>query len=72
MTDESRADHAQYLASWLSILKSDTKAVLAATSKRVGGGIVSQPRNDRYLRISVGTASRSPAVLTLARLAPAE
>jgi antirestriction protein ArdC len=34
MTDEPRADYAQYLVSWLSILKSDKKAVFAAASKR--------------------------------------
>ena len=33
ITDEPRADHAQYLASWLSILKADKKAIFAASSK---------------------------------------
>ncbi len=31
--DEPRADHAQYLASWLSVLKADKKAIVAAASK---------------------------------------
>jgi antirestriction protein ArdC len=33
ITDEPRADHAQYLASWLSILKADKKAIFTAASK---------------------------------------
>jgi antirestriction protein ArdC len=33
MTDERAADQAQYLASWLLILKSDTKEVFAVASK---------------------------------------
>jgi antirestriction protein ArdC len=33
ITDEPRADHAQYLASWLSVLKTDKKAIFTAASK---------------------------------------
>jgi antirestriction protein ArdC len=33
ITDEPRADHAQYLASWLSVLKADKKAIFTADSK---------------------------------------
>jgi antirestriction protein ArdC len=33
ITDEPRADHAQYLASWLSVLKADKKAIFTAPSK---------------------------------------
>jgi hypothetical protein len=32
-SDEPRADHAQYLASWLSVLKADKKAIFTAASK---------------------------------------
>jgi antirestriction protein ArdC len=30
---EPRADHAQYLASWLSVMKEDKKAIFTAASK---------------------------------------
>jgi antirestriction protein ArdC len=33
ITDEHRADHAQYLASWLSVMKEDKKAIFTAASK---------------------------------------
>jgi antirestriction protein ArdC len=33
IADEPRADHAQYLASWLSVLKADKKAIFTAASK---------------------------------------
>jgi antirestriction protein ArdC len=33
ITGEPHADHAQYLASWLAILKSDKKAIFTAASK---------------------------------------
>jgi antirestriction protein ArdC len=33
ITDEPRADHAQYLASWLSVLKADKKTIFTAASK---------------------------------------
>jgi antirestriction protein ArdC len=33
ITDEPPADHAQYLASWLSVLKADKKAIFTAVSK---------------------------------------
>ena len=33
ISDEPRADHAQYLASWLSVLKADKKAIFTAASK---------------------------------------
>jgi antirestriction protein ArdC len=33
ITAEPRADHAQYLASWLSVLKADKKAIFTAASK---------------------------------------
>jgi len=33
ITPEPRADHAQYIASWLKVLKDDKKAVFAAASK---------------------------------------
>ncbi len=33
ITDEPRADHAQYLASWLSVMKEDKKAIFTAASK---------------------------------------
>jgi antirestriction protein ArdC len=33
ITDEPRADHAQYLATWLSVLKADKKAIFTAASK---------------------------------------
>lgn len=33
ITPELRADHAQYLASWVAILKSDNKAIFAAAAK---------------------------------------
>jgi antirestriction protein ArdC len=32
-TDEPRADHAQYLATWLFVLKADNKAIFTAASK---------------------------------------
>lgn len=33
ITDAPRADHAQYLANWLSVLKQDNRAILTAASK---------------------------------------
>jgi antirestriction protein ArdC len=33
ITGEPRADHAQYLASWLAVLKVDKKAIFTAASK---------------------------------------
>jgi antirestriction protein ArdC len=33
ITDDPRADHAQYLAHWLSIMKEDKKAIFTAASK---------------------------------------
>lgn len=33
ITDQPRADHAQYLAHWLKVLKSDNKAIFTAASK---------------------------------------
>jgi antirestriction protein ArdC len=33
VTVEPRADHAQYLASWLKVLKADKKAIFTAASK---------------------------------------
>jgi antirestriction protein ArdC len=33
ITDEPRADHAQYLASWLAVLKADKKAIFAAAAR---------------------------------------
>ena len=33
IADEPRADHAQYLAAWLSVLKADKKAIFTAASK---------------------------------------
>jgi antirestriction protein ArdC len=33
ITDEPRADHAQYLDSWLQVLKADKKAIFTASSK---------------------------------------
>jgi antirestriction protein ArdC len=33
ITDEPRADHAQYLASWLAVLKAYKKAIFTAASK---------------------------------------
>ena len=33
ITDEPRPDHAQYLATWLAVLKADKKAIFAAASK---------------------------------------
>jgi antirestriction protein ArdC len=33
ITGDPRADHAQYLASWLAVLKADKKAIFTATSK---------------------------------------
>ena len=33
ITDAPRTDHAQYLASWLSVLKADKKAIFTAASK---------------------------------------
>jgi hypothetical protein len=33
ITDDPRADHAQYLASWLAVLKADKKAIFIAASK---------------------------------------
>jgi antirestriction protein ArdC len=33
ITDEPRADHAHYLASWLAVLKADRKAIFTAASK---------------------------------------
>src|SRR5271155_2667131 len=33
ISDEPRADHAQYLATWLSVLKADKKAIFTAASK---------------------------------------
>jgi antirestriction protein ArdC len=50
MTDERDADQAQYLVSWLSILKSDARAG-AAASKASEAASFSQSRNDSYLRI---------------------
>ena len=40
MTDERDADQAQYLVSWLSILKSDTKGWGRRGIEGVGGRIV--------------------------------
>ncbi len=33
LTPEPRLDHAQYIKNWLTVLKSDTKAVFTAASK---------------------------------------
>ena len=33
ITSEPRADHAQYLATWLAIMKADKKAIFTAASK---------------------------------------
>ena len=33
ITDAPRTDHAQYLASWLAVLKADKKAIFTAASK---------------------------------------
>lgn len=33
ITDEPRADHAQYLGTWLRVLRADKKAIFAATAK---------------------------------------
>lgn len=33
MTAEPRADHAQYLANWLAVLKADKRAIFTAASK---------------------------------------
>jgi antirestriction protein ArdC len=33
LTTEPRADHAQYLASWLKVLKADKRAIFTAASK---------------------------------------
>jgi antirestriction protein ArdC len=33
ITDDPRADHAQYLASWLAVLKADKKAIFTAAAK---------------------------------------
>lgn len=33
ITDEPRADHAQYLSAWLSVMKADKKAIFTAASK---------------------------------------
>ena len=33
ITGDPRADHAQYLASWLAVLKADKKAIFTAASK---------------------------------------
>lgn len=33
VTNEARADHAQYLASWLELMKSDTRAIFTAASQ---------------------------------------
>ena len=33
ITDEPRANHAQYLAAWLSVMKEDKKAIFRAASK---------------------------------------
>ena len=33
IADTPRADHAQYLESWLRVLKADKKAIFAAASK---------------------------------------
>jgi antirestriction protein ArdC len=33
ITDEPRADHAQYLAHWLTVMKEDKKAIFTAASK---------------------------------------
>lgn len=33
ITDAPRADHAQYLANWLTVLKQDSRAILTASSK---------------------------------------
>jgi antirestriction protein ArdC len=33
ITQDVRADHAQYLAQWLKLMKSDTRAIFAAAAK---------------------------------------
>ena len=33
VTQDTRADHAQYLANWLQLLKSDSKAIFTAAAK---------------------------------------
>jgi antirestriction protein ArdC len=33
ITDDPRADHAQYLVSWLAVLKADKKAIFTAAAK---------------------------------------
>jgi hypothetical protein len=33
ITQETRADHAQYLAQWLQLMKDDSRAVFAAAAK---------------------------------------
>ena len=36
ITQETRADHAQYLAQWLKLMKDDSRAIFAAAAKVVG------------------------------------
>jgi antirestriction protein ArdC len=38
ISDEPRADHAQYLAAWLAVLKGNKKAIFTAASKNRCGG----------------------------------
>ena len=54
MTDERAADQAQYLVSWLSILKSDKKGGVAAASKASEAASFSQSRNDCYWTAGFG------------------
>ena len=42
ISDEPRADHAQYLATWLSVLKADKKAIFTAASKASEAGRLSR------------------------------
>lgn len=54
ITDEPRPDHARYLASWLSVLKRDKRAIFTAASK-------AQAAADRVLQYATDEAMRVAA-----------
>lgn len=52
LTSEPREDHAQYLGSWLRVLKADNKAIFTAASK-------AQQAMDFMVKASAGSSAEN-------------
>jgi antirestriction protein ArdC len=70
ISNEPRPDHAQYLASWLKVLKSDSRAIFTAASKAqaaadclvaLGGDLSGEASGEAVIRGSVSPASDEEA-----------